>query len=91
MSSLKAIEKKKQLIARLEDNFALEKLKARKSDTRRKIEFGGLVIKSGMSDFSKDIILGALAHVAAEIDKDPAQLKVYESIGQGLFLETEKA
>ena len=90
MSTRKAIKQQEQLIARLENNVALEKIKQRKADTRRKIELGGLVIKSGMSDFTKDIILGALAHAAAEIEKDASQLTAYQSIGNALFLEKDK-
>ncbi|HAT7074085.1 TPA: conjugal transfer protein TraD, partial [Legionella pneumophila] len=46
MTMLKQIEKEKQNLARCEKSLALEKIKIRKTDTRRKIEFGGLVIKS---------------------------------------------
>jgi hypothetical protein len=90
LNTLKEIKRQEQLIARLENNRSLEKIKARKADTRKKIEFGGLVIKAGMNDFNKDIILGALAQAVTEIEKDPGQLKVFESIGRSLFLETEK-
>ncbi len=52
MTSLKQIEKEKQLIARTEKSLAFEKLKQRRADTRRKIEFGGLVIKAKMDGYS---------------------------------------
>lgn len=33
---------------------------AKKEDTRRKIELGGLILKSGLSSESKAVVLGAL-------------------------------
>jgi hypothetical protein len=73
MMMLEQIEKEKQVIARCEKSLAMEKLKRRRADTRRKIEFGGLVIKSGMSQFNKSIILGAL-HFIYELMKQDSSL-----------------
>ncbi|MFN7102157.1 MAG: conjugal transfer protein TraD [Pseudorhizobium sp.] len=36
----------------------------RKEDTRRKIELGGLVIKAGLSELDRAVILGALLDAA---------------------------
>ena len=36
----------------------------RKDDTRRKIELGGLVIKAGLSELDRAVILGALLDAA---------------------------
>ena len=60
MELQRKIKKKQQHLLKLERNLALQKLKERKADTRNKIEFGGLVIKSNMDKFSKAVILGAL-------------------------------
>lgn len=87
MESSKEIKKKEQLIARLENSLASEKLNKRKADTRRKIEFGGLVIKSGMDHYTKDIILGSLSHALSLIDNDESYKTLFESIGKNLFLE----
>lgn len=81
------IKKEKQKIARLENALALEKLKKRRADTRRKIEFGGLVIKSAMDAYNKSVILGALAHALKLIEEDATHLTLFESIGDTLFLE----
>ena len=62
-TTLKQIEAEERLLARCEKSLALEKLKKRRSDTRRKIELGGLVIKSGISNYQKSIILGGLAYI----------------------------
>ncbi|MGL6028176.1 MAG: conjugal transfer protein TraD, partial [Legionella sp.] len=51
MVSLKQIKKEKQIIIRCEKSLALEKIKKRRADTRNKIEFGGLVIKSSMNTY----------------------------------------
>jgi len=81
------IVKKSQEIARLERKLARDKLKKRKADTRRKLEFGGLVIKANMADYSKEIILGALVNARKEIEKEPATQTLYQSIGKAEFME----
>ncbi|HGU7212506.1 TPA: conjugal transfer protein TraD, partial [Legionella pneumophila] len=81
MTMLKQIEKEKQNLARCEKSLALEKIKIRKTDTRRKIEFGGLVIKSSMDVYNKAIILGGLAYLTQLITRDERHLKLFESIG----------
>lgn len=87
MTMLKQIEKEKQLIARCDNSLAFEKLKKRKADTRRKIEFGGLVIKSGMSAYDKAVILGAMNHASRLILSDSNYIALFESDGQRLFLK----
>ena len=73
-------------MARCEKSLAFEKLKKRRADTRRKIEFGGLVIKSGMDGFNKSVILGALSHAMQLIENDENYLPLFESVGDALFL-----
>lgn len=87
MPTLDTIKKTKQRIARLEKSQAMEKIKQRRADTRRKIEFGGLVVKSGMDSYNKSIILGALAHALKSIEEDESYKTLFESIGDNLFLE----
>ena len=74
-------------MARCEKSLALEKLKKRRADTRRKIELGGLVIKSGMDGFNKSVILGALSHAMGLIENDADYLSLFESSGDNLFLK----
>ncbi|CZJ15141.1 conjugal transfer protein TraD [Legionella pneumophila] len=85
MTMLEEIEKEKQLIARCERSLALEKLKKRRADTRCKIEWGGLVAKSGMNKYSKLVILGALAFSYNLIQKENKYLEVFEVEGENLF------
>ena len=87
MESNQAIKSQEQKIARLEKSLAMDKLKMRRADTRRKIEFGGLVVKSAMDAYNKSIILGALTHAMQLIDKDESHLMLFESIGENIFLE----
>lgn len=87
MSTCKKIEKQQQTVARLERCLAREKLKNRKADTRRKIQFGGLVIKAGMDEYPKDIILGALIKARQEIERDGSARALLKSIGQAEFME----
>ena len=86
MTMLKKIEKEKQRLARCEKSLVLEKLKKRKADTRHKIELGGLVIKSGMIAYNKEIILGALMHAFQHLENDKAYISIFESMGRQGFL-----
>ena len=88
MNHHKQIVKEKQFIARCEKSLALEKLKKRRPDTRRKIELGGLVIKVVMNGFNKAVILGALAYGMELIMQDESYDQLFESKGNALFLET---
>lgn len=86
MTMLKQIEKEKQNLARCEKSLALEKLKKRKADTRRKIELGGLVIKSGMAIYDKSILLGVLEYAGELIEQDSSYKSLFKSIGDKIFL-----
>lgn len=81
----KQIGKEKQLIARCENSLALEKLKKRRAETRRKIELGGLVVKSGMDGFNKAVILGTLSYGLKLIQQDSKYQVLFESIGDAIF------
>ncbi|HAT3883269.1 TPA: conjugal transfer protein TraD [Legionella pneumophila] len=87
MTIHKQIEKEKQLIARCEKSLALDKLKRHKADARRKIELGGLVIKSGLDTYNKAIILGGLNYISEIANKDSNYLNLFEDRGKRLFSE----
>ncbi|HAT2149841.1 conjugal transfer protein TraD [Legionella pneumophila] len=87
MTIHKQIEKEKQLIARYEKSLALDKLKRHKADARRKIELGGLVIKSGLDTYNKAIILGGLNYISEIANKDSNYLNLFEDRGKRLFSE----
>jgi hypothetical protein len=62
-------------------------MNARRDDTRRKIQLGGLVIKAGMADYPAAVILGALS-LAANALKGPnseAAKARFEAAGDALF------
>ncbi len=82
-----SITRTEMKLARLERNLSLEKIKRRKQDTRRKIEFGGLVIKAGMDFYSKDVILGALVQVRKQIEESEQNYRLFEIIGNAEFLK----
>ncbi|HHW3676490.1 TPA: conjugal transfer protein TraD [Legionella pneumophila] len=88
MTMLEQIEKERQTIARCEKSLALEKLKRRKADTRRKIELGGLIIKSGLNIFNKSVILGGLDYIFEMANNDNSYLNFFESRGKQLFKMT---
>ena len=80
------IKKQQQHLARTEKLLALEKLKKRKADTRRKIELGGLVIKSGMDGYNKAIVLGALDYALQLMEKEGHYKILFEKRGELMFL-----
>lgn len=80
------IQKAMQQVHRLERDLALEKLKKRKADTRRKIEFGGLVIKAGMDAYSKSVILGVLLEAFENIQGDETLQQRYQQKGDNAFM-----
>jgi hypothetical protein len=57
----------------------------RKADTYRKILLGGLVIKAGVGDADKAVILGALLDAKARCDRDPAERERLKTLGDREF------
>lgn len=82
----KALVSKQQTLARLERQYALEKVKERKRDTRRKIEFGGLVIKAKLSQYPKDVMLGAMIYAVNHLEHDDASYRLFQCKGQAAFM-----
>lgn len=80
------IKKKQQYLLKLERNLALKKLKERKADTRKKIEFGGLVIKSNMNKFPKAVILGALIDAFETLQHNQAAENIFKLKGESSFM-----
>lgn len=88
MGTVKKIKKKKQQLLKSERNLALQKLKLRRSETRKKIELGDIVIKSNMDKFSKTVILGALLDLSEKIKKDKNLEKLFHIRGEALTLDS---
>lgn len=74
-------------MAYAERTLAMEKMKKRRAETRRKIEFGGLVVKAGLDGFNKAVVLGVLVHAQRLIANDENQLALFESLGEQSFLD----
>ena len=53
----------------------------RKTDTRNKIELGGLVIKAGLNELSKAMILGILIEAKTKLEQDPKLVAYYQALG----------
>ena len=87
MSIHKKIKKQQQIISRSANSLALQKLKKRKAETRRKIELGGLVVKAGMDGYSKSTILGGLLHLLPIIQSDKHFQEILEAKGEAAFLD----
>ncbi len=86
MDTHKKIMKTSQAMAHLERQLAIEKIKKRKAETRRKIAWGGLIVKANMDDYSKEMILGALIQARKAIEKEPATQWLYQSIGKSAWM-----
>ena len=86
MTLTKKIIRQQQCIARMEQSAALEKIRKRRAETRQKIQWGGLVIKAGMSGYDKAVILGALLH-AHELLQDQDYTNLFHLKGQQEFLK----
>lgn len=87
MSVQAEIKKREQQVARLGRNLSMQKIKQRKAETRRKIQFGGLVVKAKMDEFPKDVILGALIHAKENIERELGTLALFKSKGETAFME----
>lgn len=80
------IVKQKQKIARGEQSYALLRLKERRAETRCKIEWGGLVVKSGLSEYPKSVILGALIYAVEQLEVDADVMHLYDLKGEAAFM-----
>ena len=58
---------------------------ARKADTYRKIQLGGLVIKAGMAEQPPAVILGALIDALEQMQSDPGRAARLKTIGDAGF------
>lgn len=64
--------------------------KERKLDAHQKIQLGGLVVKAGLREVDKNIILGMLMDGVKNLSKDnaPAYREHYKKLGDKAFRET---
>lgn len=58
---------------------------ARKADTFRKIQLGGLVIKAGIADQPPAVILGVLIEALEQMQADPSRTARYKAFGDANF------
>lgn len=61
----------------------------RRQATRKKIEFGGLVIKAKLDHLPKDTLLGAFVHVAEQLELDQNLEALFQQKGSLAFLEVK--
>jgi hypothetical protein len=77
----------RQRLARTDRDLGRLRMNARREDARRKIQLGGLVIKSGMADYPASVILGALTLAAGALkgpNADAAKAR-FEAAGDEAF------
>ncbi|MBB4576883.1 MULTISPECIES: type IV conjugative transfer system coupling protein TraD [Rhizobium] len=63
---------------------------ARKKDTREKIELGGLIVKAGLRDEKRALLLGLLIDAAARLKEDAQERSRLAVIGAVAFRETHE-
>jgi len=86
MSTQTKIHKEQAKLNRLTLLSAKQKLQERRLDTRKKIELGGLVIKAGLQNLPKDILLGGLLDLVEKLESEPELETLLQSKGQNAFL-----
>ena len=86
MNTAEELLKTKQKIARLQSKLALQSKHERKADTRHKIELGGLVIKAGLGDAPKAIVLGALLSAMEQMQREPEAQNLFKLKGEAAFM-----
>jgi hypothetical protein len=62
---------------------------ARKADTYRKIQLGGLIIKSGLSAAEPAVILGALIDALKQMQANPSCTARYKALGDTCFRQSQ--
>ena len=85
--TLKKIVAAEATLSRMERHLALQKVTQRKTETRRKIELGGLIVKAGLDQYPKSVILGALLDAVALIDQDDKNVDLFKNKGEIAFID----
>jgi hypothetical protein len=78
--------KLKQRIAKMQRHYHVNQLRARRADTRAKIELGGLIIKGGLDQESKAVILGAIINAVEDLIRYPETRELYKLKGEMAFM-----
>lgn len=60
-------------------------MESRRTDTRDKIQLGGLVVKAGLREEEKSVILGILIEGLQALQTDDAIKAHYQKIGDAAF------
>ena len=90
METIKRIKKEEAKLNRLTILQSKQKFQERRSDTRKKIELGGLVIKAKIDHLPKDILLGAFVYISEQLEHDQNIEFLFQSKGSAAFLESKE-
>ncbi len=71
----------------MEKSYQKAQFEYRRADTRRKIEWGGLIVKADLEAEPKDIILGGLLSLKESLN-DPGMRTLFQSKGMQAFLKS---
>ena len=88
METRQRIKKEEAKLNRLTILQSKQKFQERRSDTRKKIELGGLVIKAKIDHLPKDILLGAFVYINEQLENDQNIEFLFQSKGSAAFLES---
>ena len=67
-----------------ERRYRASQTQARKKDTREKIQLGGLIVKAGLRNEDRAVILGALLDAVARLG-DAAERARLKTMGKAMF------
>lgn len=67
-----------------ERHYRASQTQARKKDTREKIQLGGLIVKAGLRNEDRAVVLGALLDAAARLG-DAVERARLKAIGKAMF------
>jgi hypothetical protein len=67
-------------------------MQARKQDTREKIQLGGLIVKAGLREENKSVILGMLLDAITKMQADDSATvrENYRKLGDEAFLQHDE-
>ncbi len=72
----------------MEKSYSKAQFEYRRADTHRKIQYGGLIVKAGLIDEPKDVILGAQLSIKHDLDHEPGTRELFKSKGMEAFRES---
>tara|TARA_R110002124_G_scaffold161035_5_gene328305 strand:+ start:2615 stop:2896 length:282 start_codon:yes stop_codon:yes gene_type:complete len=75
--SSKIIKTTEQKIAAIEQKVKMNKERARRLDTRKKIQLGGLIVKAKLDNLTSNVLLGILVDARKKLQTEKGRFEKY--------------